>query len=64
MPLGSQLPHLALEVRPRNKLENLTEQAAKSVHVEPFRCRPKRCGSHSSLLGRAQRLPLIWTTVG
>jgi hypothetical protein len=25
MPLGFQLPHLALEVRPRNKLENLTD---------------------------------------
>src|SRR5579883_2812153 len=57
MPLGIEPAHLALEVRARNKLENLTEQAAKSVHVEPLRCRPKRFGSRFSLHGEAQRPP-------
>lgn len=56
MPLGFEVAHHALEVRPRNRLANLTEQAVKSVHVEPFRCRPKQFGSHSTLHGRARRL--------
>src|SRR5277367_1486235 len=56
MALGVQLAYFALRVRPRNKLENLTEQAAESVHVEPFCGAPERCGNRSSLHGKARRL--------
>jgi len=63
MPFGVELAHFALKVHARNKLDNLTEQAAKSVHVESFCCMQKRCGNRSSLHRKAQRLLLIWTTV-
>ena len=56
MALGVQLAYLALNVRPRNKLENLTEKSAESVHVEPFCGAPERCGNRSSLHGESQRL--------
>ena len=56
MPLGAEPAYLALEVRPRNKLEDLPEQPAKSVHAEPLRCLPKRLGNCSSLHGKTQHL--------
>ena len=40
-----------------DKLENLAEQAAKSVHVEFLFRTPKRSGNRSSLPREAQRLP-------
>src|SRR6266403_526751 len=49
MPFGVELAHFALKVRARNKLEYLTEQAAKSVHVEPFCRMPKRSGKSLQL---------------
>jgi hypothetical protein len=36
MTLGIEPADIALEFCARNKLENLTEQAAKSVHAEPL----------------------------
>ena len=56
MPLRIVLGDQLREVTARNKLENLTEQAAKCVHVEPFCGELKRGGTRSSLHEEAQRL--------
>jgi hypothetical protein len=36
VPLCVELANLTFKIATRKKLENLTEQAAKCVHVEPF----------------------------
>src|SRR5208337_4700184 len=57
MPLGIVLAHLPLKVAARNELENLTEQAAKCLHVGPLLGMPNRLGTRQSLPKVAQRLP-------
>jgi hypothetical protein len=55
VPLRIEFMHLTFEVGARNELENLAEQTAESVHVEPLCCGPKRFGSRASLHAKAQR---------
>jgi hypothetical protein len=52
VPLRVELANLAFKVTARKKLENLTEQAAKCVHVEPFSGAPNRLAVAPAYTGR------------
>jgi hypothetical protein len=52
VPLRVELANLAFKVTAWKKLENLTEQAAKCVHVEPFSRAPNRSAVAPAYTGR------------